>query len=138
MPRMFAAMDEPTIDGINTYVVSEVARRAGLTAVLSGTGGDEVFLGYGHFRRSAALDRVRKFLGVLPHRARQGLIRAGAAIGRGKWDRVGYLEQASLDNVYLLVRGVFGPRQIQDLLGISRREFDDYGGAWPPVDTSRV
>ena len=142
MPRMFAAMDQPTVDGINTYVVSEVARQAGLTVVLSGTGGDEVFLGYGHFRRSAALDRVRRLLGVLPRRARQAFLGAavggGATLGRDKWDRLRYLEHPSLDNVYLLARGVFGPRQIQELLGISAREFEAYGSAWPPIDTGRV
>ncbi|MGH7676741.1 MAG: asparagine synthase (glutamine-hydrolyzing) [Gemmatimonadales bacterium] len=142
LPRMFAAMDEPTIDGINTYVVSETARRQGLTVVLSGTGADEVFLGYGHFRRSDALDRVRQVLGVLPRPARQGLIeaavRGGAALGRGKWDRLRYLEHPSLDNAYLLVRGVFGPSQIQDLVGVSQVEFESCGAAWPPVDPARA
>ena len=57
---------------------------------------------------------------------------------RGKWDRLRYLERPSLDNVYLLVRGVFGPKQIQDLLGISPGEFEDYGETWSPVDTARV
>jgi asparagine synthase (glutamine-hydrolysing) len=141
MPRIFAAMDEPTVDGVNTYFVSEAARQAGLTVVLSGTGGDEVFFGYGHFRRNKALDRLRRLLGAVPVQARRALIKAalrgGAALGRPGLDRLQYLEQPSLDNVYLLVRGVFSPRQIQDLLGIGQAEFEAWGPALPPVDDAR-
>ncbi len=141
MPRIFAAMDQPTVDGVNTYFVSEAAKRAGLTVVLSGTGGDELFFGYGHFRRNKALDRLRRLLGAVPVQARRALIKAalrgGAALGRPGLDRLQYLEQPSLDNVYLLVRGVFSPRQIQDLLGIGQAEFEAWGPALPPVNDAR-
>jgi asparagine synthase (glutamine-hydrolysing) len=142
MPRIFTAMDEPTVDGVNTYFVSEAAKRAGLTVVLSGTGGDELFFGYGHFRWSTALDRLRRLLGAVPLQVRRGLIKAvlrsGAALRRPGLDRLQYLEQPSLDNVYLLVRGLFSPRQIQDLLGIGQAEFEAWGPAFPPVDDVRT
>ncbi|HSS78146.1 MAG TPA: asparagine synthase (glutamine-hydrolyzing), partial [Thermoanaerobaculia bacterium] len=38
-----AAMDQPSIDGFNTFMVSRAAHEAGLKVVLSGLGGDEVF-----------------------------------------------------------------------------------------------
>ena len=140
--RIFRAMDEPTVDGVNTYFVSEAAKQAGLTVVLSGTGGDELFFGYGHFRRAAALGRVRHVLGVVPPRARRGLIqtavRCGAAVGRPALDRLQYLEQPSLDSLYLLVRGLFSPRQIQELLGIDQADFEAWGPAWPPVTESAI
>jgi asparagine synthase (glutamine-hydrolysing) len=48
-PRALAAIDQPTVDGLNTYIVSQAARHAGLTVALSGLGGDELFGGYASF-----------------------------------------------------------------------------------------
>lgn len=53
-PRWLAAQDQPTVDGGNTFLVCEQVRRAGCKVVLSGAGGDELFLGYGLHRRFAA------------------------------------------------------------------------------------
>ncbi len=50
LPRVFDAMDQPSIDGINTYFVSKAASEMGLKVVLSGLGGDELFGGYPSFR----------------------------------------------------------------------------------------
>ncbi|MGC2306436.1 asparagine synthase (glutamine-hydrolyzing), partial [Candidatus Binatus sp.] len=49
MPGALAAIDQPTVDGFNTYFVSKAARAAGLTVALSGLGGDELFGGYATF-----------------------------------------------------------------------------------------
>ena len=49
LPRIFEAMDQPSIDGINTWFVSKAARELGLKAVISGVGGDELFGGYPTF-----------------------------------------------------------------------------------------
>jgi len=43
------AMDHPSGDGPNTFVVSEQIRKAGFTVALSGLGGDELFYGYPHY-----------------------------------------------------------------------------------------
>ncbi len=55
----FEAMDQPTFDGINTYVVARAARETGLKVALSGLGADELFDGYGYVRRVSALERAR-------------------------------------------------------------------------------
>jgi asparagine synthase (glutamine-hydrolysing) len=49
LPKVLAAIDQPTVDGFNTYFVSGAARQAGLTVALSGLGGDELFGGYASF-----------------------------------------------------------------------------------------
>ena len=51
LPDALAAMDHPTGDGINTYIVSHAVRKAGLKVALSGLGGDEFFAGYPSFKR---------------------------------------------------------------------------------------
>ncbi len=52
------AMDQPTIDGLNIYFVSQMAREAGFKVALSGLGGDELLGGYDHF---AWLNKIYKY-----------------------------------------------------------------------------
>lgn len=62
LPEAIAAMDQPTMDGINTYFVSDAAKRSGLTVALSGLGGDEVFAGYSTFQTVPRLWRWQGWL----------------------------------------------------------------------------
>src|SRR5262249_20934085 len=50
LPKILEAMDQPSIDGINTWFVSKAAREHGLKVAISGLGGDELFGGYTSFR----------------------------------------------------------------------------------------
>ena len=87
VPAAIAAMDQPTVDGINTFVVSSAASSAGVRVLLSGLGGDELFGGYTTFRRAPLLARfgglaapVAPVLSVLDSKAaeavEQGRVRA--------------------------------------------------------------
>lgn len=49
LPRIIDAMDQPSIDGINTWYASKAAAECGLKVVVSGVGGDELFQGYESF-----------------------------------------------------------------------------------------
>ena len=50
LPAILDAMDQPSIDGINTWFVAKATREAGLKVALSGLGGDELLAGYPGFR----------------------------------------------------------------------------------------
>lgn len=65
LPAAFASLDQPTLDGVNTYVVSRAVRQQGIKVVLSGLGGDEIFAGYPSFSRAARLTGVWKHSGIL-------------------------------------------------------------------------
>jgi asparagine synthase (glutamine-hydrolysing) len=126
LPKILAAMDQPTNDGVNTYFVSRAARQVGLTVALSGLGGDEVFRGYRHYR---SLERHARWLVRCPSPARRALSQAavlwGRVGGRDKWMRLAFLEHgASSPELYLLVRGFFPPRHVMNLLDISARDLD--------------
>src|SRR6266540_3037901 len=64
VPAAMSAMDQPTFDGVNTYVVSGQARAAGVTVALAGVGGDELFAGYDTFQIVSRLERMRRLLPV--------------------------------------------------------------------------
>lgn len=49
LPMILEAMDQPTIDGINTWFIAKAAREAGLKVAMSGLGGDELLAGYPSF-----------------------------------------------------------------------------------------
>lgn len=64
------AMDHPSGDGPNSYVVSQAVKKAGLTVALSGLGGDELFAGYPFFKNYHSLQQ-KKHLLSFPKYARQ-------------------------------------------------------------------
>jgi asparagine synthase (glutamine-hydrolysing) len=72
VPEALHAMDHPSGDGPNTYVVSKATRDTGVKMALSGLGGDEVFAGYDVFRRMKALE-TKQWLNSLPVAIRKNM-----------------------------------------------------------------
>jgi len=68
-----ASMDQPTVDGINTYMISQAAKNMGLKVALSGLGGDELFAGYNSFSLVPRLNKIKKILNSLPTGLRKQL-----------------------------------------------------------------
>ena len=60
------AMDQPTIDGLNTFLVSRAARQRGLVVALSGMGSDEMFGGYASFVEIPKALRYMRSAQIIP------------------------------------------------------------------------
>ncbi len=139
IPKFLGAMDQPSIDGLNTWLISRAAKDLGLKVVLSGLGGDELMGGYPSFRdlpRSVNLFRSFKRFPNLAdwfRRVVQALISAGLPVSPKS---SGLLTLGgSYAGAYLLRRGLFMPWELQDLVGT---EFAHEGLArLAPVDYLR-
>ncbi len=73
IPDALRAMDQPTIDGVNTFFVSQKTRAAGVKVALSGLGGDEIFGGYGSFRAVPRMERYGRLWANVPGVARKAV-----------------------------------------------------------------
>jgi asparagine synthase (glutamine-hydrolysing) len=106
LPAILSAMDQPTSDGVNTWIVCRATKQAGLVVALSGLGGDELFGGYPSARLVPQLARLNGLFRPVPAALRK---RVAALAGRrhpgGRLARVlasgpGYAE------AYMAVRGM--------------------------------
>ena len=66
--RMLWAMDQPSGDALQHYLLSEAAK-TGVTVAISGTGADELFAGYAFFGELVRLDRLRRVAGQFAHQS---------------------------------------------------------------------
>lgn len=131
LPRALAALDQPSIDGLNTWFVSQLAREAGLKAVLSGTGGDEVFCGYSHFPRAGLLTRLA-WLGPLF----RGLDGALPPLS-GRLRKLPFLALHRRLGWYGAVRGLFPPAEVARLTGVAYGEVMAVADALAPEPPPR-
>jgi asparagine synthase (glutamine-hydrolysing) len=125
LPQAIGALDQPSMDGINTYFVSWAARQAGLKVALSGLGGDEVFGGYPTFRLTPRVAAVAALARLFPATLRRTMSEALLAVGRNgrasaRTDALRKLGAIwsgpdSLPHPYFFTRLLFTAQQIQFL-----------------------
>jgi asparagine synthase (glutamine-hydrolysing) len=115
----FRDQDQPSGDGLNSWLVSRAARREGLSMALSGLGGDEVFAGYPNFRHFGFLVRASRVGGVCPSGVSSYLEARAARPGASHRLRKAIaLAQAEgkASGVYQALRCLFTDGQIERLL----------------------
>jgi asparagine synthase (glutamine-hydrolysing) len=128
LPDVLAAVDQPTVDGFNTYFVARTARRAGLTVALSGVGGDELFGGYASFRDVGRAMNWHARLGGLRWAGRLAAGVFARAGGRGGAKAASMLARPpSAAQMYLLRRELFLPADRRALLPLPL-ESDPWSG----------
>jgi asparagine synthase (glutamine-hydrolysing) len=123
MGEVLGALDQPSMDGVNTYFVSWAARQVGLKVALSGLGGDELFAGYPTFLSVPKAERLASVARLLPHgirKATRGMARGAlelsmtrdaAAKAAATWS-----DAERLPHAYFFARALFAPGDLEQMI----------------------
>ncbi len=130
------SLDQPSIDGINTFIVSKEARSR-VKVALSGLGGDEIFAGYQHFvtimkgvlrKRSIFTWMGERLDEIRPNKFTRSMRFAGLNSEEGVAIRRSIHKSPS--EVLLASNGNFDiepqPKYLSNLQRISKAELDNY------------
>jgi asparagine synthase (glutamine-hydrolysing) len=119
LDRALAAMDQPSIDGINTYFVSLAAAQAGMKVALSGLGGDELLAGYPSFHQVPRLAHVAAPFAHLPTLGRELRRLVAPLLPRHSSPKFASLLEygGRFTGAYLLRRALHLPWELHRLLG---------------------
>jgi asparagine synthase (glutamine-hydrolysing) len=121
LPEALKAMDHPSGDGSNTWMVSKVTKAAGIDMALSGLGGDEVFGGYAIFKRMAQLEKMQA-LWHLPMALRKvagkALTNLRPGVASAKMADLLTMPDYDFNKAYSFSRQVLMDKQIGELLTV--------------------
>lgn len=129
LPAALGAMDQPSIDGTNVFIISQAVRATGIKAILSGQGGDEVFGGYPTFWRLPRMMAAHRAVAALPWSVRHGLargVRMWSATAPATAKFAAYLTSSGdVMACYAIARQLFHPEVRRQLLTGSPFGADD-------------
>jgi len=119
LPNALKAMDHPSGDGPNTFVVSKSTKNAGITMALSGLGGDELFGGYNVFKRVLELNNKRWLHGmplVMRRVGGKAISAFKSGIASEKISELLNLQKINFDSFYPLSRQVLIDERIKSII----------------------
>ena len=121
LPEALSALDHPSGDAMNSYIVSEATKKGGITMALSGLGGDELFAGYPLFKRLFKLEQMKwvagfpKPLVTLPAHLYKLYNDSAAA---QKLVELCNLPNFEIEYTYPVIRQTIGSKEVSSILNI--------------------
>ena len=123
LDEAIGALDQPTMDGINTYFVSWAAKQVGLKVALSGLGGDELFAGYQTFADTPRLAKLIRCAWYVPAPVRRllaplvtGLAARPGSLDAGRKASAAWAHPDALPHPYYFARTLFPPGQLERII----------------------
>ena len=123
LDEAIAALDQPTMDAVNTYFVSWAARKVGLKVALSGLGGDELFAGYRTFADTPRMARLIRTAWFVPAVARKliklvvaTLAGSGGSHDAGRKAAAAWVSPDALPHPYFFTRTLFPPGRLEQII----------------------
>jgi asparagine synthase (glutamine-hydrolysing) len=136
LPDIVARLDQPTIDAVNSFYVARAVAATGIKAVLSGTGGDELFGGYPSFTRLPRAAAAKAAMGPLLPWIAPVMMLGGLALPprlRQQW-RHFVASNGRFAEAYRAQRGFVLPRELDALAGPALRDASVWHDAREQVD----
>jgi len=110
------SLDQPSIDGLNTFAVAKLASQNNKKVVLSGLGGDELFAGYGSFKTIPKMMRYHSKLAIL----KIAVTSLSLISQNHKLKRLAdfVTVDPTVTSAYQTMRGIFSRREAKELVSL--------------------
>ncbi len=129
MTEWLDATDAPSIDGLNTFIISKAVRSQEVKVALSGLGADELFGGYSTFRDVPKIAKLVQSLQIVPKFLRR-ILANGIAFRQSSEGRMKLLDMVSTNGsvplLALMRRRLFTNEQLSSV-GLGSSELLENG-----------